>query len=92
MKKKNESFYYTRIANVVLGFVILGLILAVLYKESGTEIFEVLIFGLAAVMNFISATISFSEQKKLRGNICAVICAVVMVAAIFMAAYYFIFS
>lgn len=92
MKKKNESFYYTRIANVVLGFVILGLILAVLYKESGTEIFEVLIFGLAAVMNFISATISFSEQKKLRGNICAVICAVFMVAAIFMAAYYFIFS
>jgi uncharacterized membrane protein HdeD (DUF308 family) len=83
-KKTKEPFFAARTANMVLGFIILLLILLVIYKDSHTEFFQIMIFALAAVMNFIAATVNFSEQKKLRGNIYAVICALFLIVAIVM--------
>lgn len=84
-KKAKEPFLAARTLNLLLGFVILALILVVIYKDSGTEIYETLIFALAAIENFIAATISFSEKKKLRGNIYAVICAIFVIVALVLA-------
>ena len=83
-KKTKEPFFAVRTVNMVLGFIILLLILLVIYKDSHTEFFQILIFALAAVMNFIAATVNFSEQKKLRGNMYAVVCAIFLIAAIVM--------
>ena len=83
-KKVKEPFLTARAVNMVLGFIILLLILLVIYKDSHTEFFQVMIFVLASVMNFIAATVYFSEKKKLRGNIHAVICALFLIAAIVM--------
>ena len=62
-----------------------------IFLEWNTQVFEMLIFVLAAVMNFIGATISFSESKKLRGNIYAMVCAVFLVIALILAMGYFVF-
>lgn len=85
-KKAKEPFLTGRAVNLGLGVIILALILVVALKETGTEKYQVMIFGLAAVENFIAATISFSESKKVRGNLYAVICAVFSVAALILAA------
>ncbi len=83
-KKVKEPFLTARVVNMVLGFIILLLILLLIYKDSHTEFFQMMIFVLASVMNFIAATVYFSEKKKLRGNIHAVICALFLIAAIVM--------
>ena len=83
-KKVKEPFFAARIVNMVLGFIILLLILLVIYKDSNTEFFRIMIFALASIMNFIAATINFSEKKKIRGNIHAVICALFLIAVIVM--------
>ena len=83
-KKVKEPFLVARTMNMVLGFIILLLILFVIYKEGDTRLLQVIILGLAAIENFIAATIRFSEQKKLRGNILAVISAVFLIAAVIM--------
>ena len=83
MKKKvKEPFLAARTINMILGFIILMLILVVIYKDSTTKPLEILIFALAAIANFISATINFSEKKRLRGNIYAVGCAAFFIAAV----------
>ena len=82
--KVKEPFFIIRAVNFLLGIAILALIIAVLVLKRNTEIFHMLIFVLAAVMNFIAATVNFSEQKKLRGNIYAVICALFLIVAIVM--------
>ena len=89
-QKVKEPFLYTRIFNLILGITILGLLFAVLIKKDGTEIFEVLLFALAAVENFIGATVSFSEKKRVRGNIYAIVCGVFLVAALILAVRYFV--
>ena len=89
--KVREPFFGLRIFNFLLGIVILAMILAVIFLEWNTQVFEMLIFVLAAVMNFIGATISFSESKKLRGNIYAMVCAVFLVIALILAMGYFVF-
>ena len=86
-----EPFFITRAINFVLGVIILALMLVVLIKKSGTEIFEIIIFALAAVENFIGATISFSEKKKVRGNVYAIVCAVFLIVALILAMGYFVF-
>jgi heme/copper-type cytochrome/quinol oxidase subunit 4 len=86
-----EPFFITRAINFVLGVIILALMLVVLIKKSGTEIFEIIIFALAAVENFIGATISFSEKKKVRGNVYAIVCAVFLIVALILAMRYFVF-
>ena len=58
-RRLREPFMVTRIVNLILGIVILGLMVAVLIKKNGTEVMEMLIFVLAAIENFIGATISF---------------------------------
>ena len=89
--KVREPFFWLRAFNFLLGIVILAMILAVIFLEWNTQVFEMLIFVLAAVMNFIGATISFSESKKLRGNIYAMVCAVFLVIALILAMGYFVF-
>ena len=86
-----EPFFITRAINFVLGVIILALMLVVFIKKSGTEIFEIIIFALAAVENFIGATISFSEKKKVRGNVYAVVCALFLIIALIIAMRYFVF-
>ena len=86
-----EPFFITRAINFILGVVILALILVVLIKKSGTEIFEMMIFMLAAIENFIGATISFSEKKRVRGNVYAIVCAVFLIIALILAMRYFVF-
>ena len=88
--KVREPFFLLRAFNFLLGIVILAMILAVIFLEWNTQVFEMLIFVLAAVMNFIGATISFSESKKLRGNIYAIVCAVFLVIALILAMGYFV--
>ena len=86
-----EPFFITRAINFILGVIILALILVVLIKKSGTEIFEMMIFMLAAIENFIGATISFSEKKRVRGNVYAIVCAVFLIIALILAMRYFVF-
>lgn len=81
-KKAKEPFLAVRTVNVLIGFVILLLILLFLYQGSENESLELLIFALGAVQNFVAATVLFSEGKRIRGNICAAICAVLFVAVI----------
>ena len=64
-QKVREPFIITRIVNLILGLIILALIVVVLVKKTDTEIFKMLIFVLAAVENFIGATISFPESKRI---------------------------
>lgn len=89
--KVREPFFIIRAVNFLLGIVILALIAAVIIMQNNTEVFQMLIFVLAAIMNFISATISFSESKKVRGNIYAIVCAVFLVIALILAMRYFVF-
>ena len=86
-----EPFFMTRAVNFLLGVTILALILVVAIKRSGTEIFEMIIFVLAAIENFIGATISFSEKKRVRGNVYAIVCAVFLIIALILAMRYFVF-
>ena len=83
-KKVKEPFFAARTTNMVLGFIILLLILIVIYKDSDTEFFQIMILALASVMNFVAAIVNFSEQKKLRGNVHAFACTVFLVGAIVM--------
>lgn len=88
-KKSKEPFLVGRTLNMVLGFVILLLILLVIYKNSETRILEIIIFTLAAIANYIAATINFSEKKKVRGNFYAFSCTVFFIAAIVMIVSFF---
>ena len=90
-RRLREPFMVARAVNLILGIVILGLMVAVLIKKNGTEVMEMLIFVLAAIENFIGATISFSEKKKVRGNVYAFICSVFLIIALILAIRYFIF-
>ena len=90
-QKVREPFIITRIVNLILGLIILALIVVVLVKKTDTEIFKMLIFVLAAVENFIGATISFSESKRVRGNVYAIVCAVFLIIALIIAMSYFVF-
>ena len=90
-QKVRDPFFITRTCNLFLGLIILALLVVVLVKDSGTEVFEMLIFTLAAIENFIGATISFSEKKKMRGNIYAIVCALFLIIALILAVRYFVF-
>ena len=90
-QKVREPFIITRTVNFVLGLIILALMVVVLVKKTDTEIFEMLIFVLAAIENFIGATISFSEKKRVRGNVYAIVCAVFLIVALILAMRYFVF-
>ena len=90
-QKVREPFIITRIVNLILGLIILALIVVVLVKKTDTEILKMLIFVLAAVENFIGATISFSESKRVRGNVYAIVCAIFLIIALILAMSYFVF-
>ena len=89
-KKVKEPFLGTRIVNFLIGLVILALVVVVLVKREGTEIYEMILFALAAIENFIGAIVSFSEQKKVRGNIYAIVCALFLIVALILAVRYFV--
>lgn len=90
-RRLREPFYITRMINLLLGLVILALMVVVIFKDSGTEVFKMIIFVLAAIENFIGATISFAEKKKVRGNVYAIVCAVFLIIALILAMRYFVF-
>ena len=90
-QKVREPFLRTRMLNFLLGIIILALIVVVIVKDSNTEIFQMLIFALAAIENFIGATVSFSEKKRVRGNVYAIVCAVFLIVALIIAVRYFVF-
>lgn len=68
----------------------MALVLIVVTKDGGTQIYETLIFALAAVENFIAAIVSFSEQRKMRGNVYAVVCALCLIITMVLAVRYFV--
>ncbi len=88
--KTREPYLYTRILNLVLGVIILILMALVFFQDTGTEKFEMLIFFLAAIENFIGATVSFSERKKVRGNVYAIVSALFLIIALILAVRYFV--
>lgn len=88
-KKGKEPISAVRAVNLALGFIILSLVLVITSKDSGTEIYEMIVFALAAIENFIAATVGFSEKKKVRGNIYAVIGALFLIIALVLAVQYF---
>ena len=90
-RKVREPFLLTRMLNFLIGIIILALIVVVVVKDSNTEVFQMLIFALAAVENFIGATISCSEKKRVRGNVYAIVCAVFLIVALIIAVRYFVF-
>lgn len=89
-KKVKEPFLGIRTVNFLIGIVILVLVAMVLVKREGTEIYETILFALAAIENFIGAIVSFSEQKKVRGNIYAIVCALFLIVALILAVRYFV--
>ena len=89
-KPVKEPFFGTRMVNFFIGITILALMLVVLIRKEETDLWEMIIFALAAVENFIGATISFSEQKKVRGNIYAIVCALFLIVALILAVRYFV--
>lgn len=90
-KKVREPFFISRLLSMLIGIIILGLLVLVLVKDGGTAIYEMIIFALAAVENFIAAIICFVQQKTVRGNMYAIICAVFLIVALVYAARCFIF-
>ncbi len=90
-KKVKEPFFITRAINLILGIIILVLMILVMLNIEGRKIFETLIFALAAVENFIGATISFSEHKRVRGNVYSIVCALFLIIALILAVRYFVF-
>ena len=90
-KKAKEPFLAARIVSMLLGIAALIMVIAVLIMDGGTELYEILIFALAAIVNFISSTICFIQQRMFRGNLYAIICAVFLIVAVFLAVSYFVF-
>ncbi len=89
-KKGKEPLLFLRSMNFLLGVMILILLLLAFLKVEGKEVFEIMVFALAAIENFVGATISFSEQKKVRGTIYSVVSAVFVITAAILAFRYFI--
>lgn len=81
---QKDQYYLAKMVNMILGVLILGLILLSFIKKDQQEIYYLLIFALAAVENFVAATMSFAEKKSGRGNLYAVIGGVFLVVAIAM--------
>lgn len=90
-KQVKEPFLPARAFNLFLGIVILALIVVRMFAKDSAAVYEMLIFVLAAVENFVGATISFSQKKKVRGNLYAIICTIFLIAALFLAVRYFVF-
>ena len=90
-KKVKEPFFVSRLISMIIGLIILGLLVVVLVKDGSTRIYEMIIFALAAVENFIASVICFVRQMNVRGNMYAVICAVFMIVALVYGARCFIF-
>ena len=90
-KKVKEPFFVSRLLSMLIGLVIICLLMVVIVKDGSTAIYEMIIFALAAVENFISAMICLMRKKMVRGNMYAVICAVFLIVAMVYAARCFLF-
>lgn len=82
-KRGKEPLFLMRSAKLLLEIIILGLIAVRLLVQQYAPVCEIGIFLLAAVDNFIGATGYFFWKKRVRGNICAVLCAVFLLVGIF---------
>lgn len=90
-KKAKEPFFVSHVISMLLGIIAFAMVIVVLVKDQGTEIYETLIFALGAVINFISAVKCFIQQRMVRGNMYAVICAIFLIVTVILAVKNFIF-
>lgn len=90
-KPVKEPYFAARIFNLTLGVAIMLLIVMRFVARENAAIYEMLIFLLAAIENFIGATISFMQQKRFRGNVYAIICTLFFIVALLLAVRYFVF-
>lgn len=79
---KKDPYFFWRSLNAVLAtlIVLITLLLFLGYRMMGVSVPSV--FALGAVMNMISGLISFSREKKLRGNIYSVVAGVCLVCCL----------
>lgn len=90
MKRKDkEASYGLRILNFFLGLTILLLFFLRLFVNEGRTVFEIVIFALAAIENFVGATLSLSVHNWIRGNIYAIVSVLFLIMAAVLAAGYF---
>lgn len=90
-KKVKEPLFNSSLINMILGIAILVMMLVLIFQGSKVKFLEMIIFALAAAMNFVSATNCFMQQRIARGNMYATLCAVFLIVAVFFAVRYFIF-
>lgn len=90
MKRKDkEASFGLRILNFLLGLTILFLLFLRLFVNEERMLFEILIFVLAAIENFVGATLSFSVNNRIRGNIYAIVSVLFLIMALILGAGYF---
>lgn len=90
MKQKDkEASFGLRILNFFLGLTILFLLFLRLFVSEERMVFEIMIFALAAIENFVGATLSFSAQKWVRGNIYAIVSVLFLIMALILGVSYF---
>lgn len=90
MKQKDkETSYGLRILNFFLGLTILLLLFLRIFAEEEREVFEIMIFALAAIENFVGATLSISSHNWIRGNLYAVISVLFLIMAMILGVSYF---
>lgn len=90
MKRKDkEASYGLRILNFFLGLTILLLLFLRLFVNEERMVFEIVIFALAAIENFVGATLSLSAHNWIRGNIYAIVSVLFLIMASVLAAGYF---
>lgn len=90
MKRKDkEASYGLRILNFFLGLTILLLLFLRLFVNEERTVFEIVIFALAAIENFVGATLSLSAHNWIRGNIYAIVSVLFLIMASVLAAGYF---
>lgn len=90
MKQKDkETSFGLRILNFFLGLTILFLLFLRLFVNEERRVFEIMIFALAAIENFVGATLSFSAQNWIRGNIYAIVSVLFLIMALILGVSYF---
>lgn len=90
MKQKDkEASFSLRILNFFLGLTILLLLFLRLFAEEERAVFEIVTFALAAIENFVGATLSISAHNWIRGNLYAMISVLFLIMALILGAGYF---
>lgn len=87
-RREKEPLFWIRVVQVLMELVILGLIIVWLIAKPPAGVIGSVIFLMAAVDNFLGATVYFSAQKRVRGNICAILSTIFLIVGIVLAVWY----